>query len=82
MRASFRFARRATPDDPDRRYNFIECLSNIFNTNGRPNQTTVADPRFVDYYGRPWAKNWEQNFEKGWDKPQDELPSAVTDIFK
>jgi hypothetical protein len=36
----------------------------------------------VDYYGRPWAKNWEQNFEKGWDKPQDELPSAVTDIFK
>jgi hypothetical protein len=36
----------------------------------------------VDYYGRPWAKNWEQNFEKGWDKPQDELPSAITDIFK
>ena len=82
VRASFRFARRATPDDPDRRYNFIECLSNIFNTNGRPNQTTGSDPRFVDYYGRPWAKNWEQNFEKGWDKPQDELPSAITDIFK
>jgi len=82
VRASFRFARRATPDDPDRRYNFIECLSNIFNTAGRPNQTTASDPRFVDYYGRPWAKNWEQNFEKGWDKPQDELPSAITDIFK
>jgi len=41
-----------------------------------------ADPRFVDYYGRPWAKNWEQNFEKGWDKPEEELPSAITDIFK
>jgi hypothetical protein len=82
VRASFRFARRATPDDPDRRYNFIECLSNIFNTDGRPKQTTASDPRFVDYYGRPWAKNWEQNFEKGWDKPQDELPSAITDIFK
>ena len=82
VRASFRFVRRATPDDPDRRYTFIECLSNIFNTNGRPKQTTGADPRFVDYYGRPWAKNWEKNFEKGWDKPQDELPSAITDIFK
>jgi hypothetical protein len=82
VRASFRFVRRATPDDPDRRYNFIECLSNIFNTDGRPKQTTASDPRFVDYYGRPWAKNWEQHFEKGWDKPQDELPSAITDIFK
>ena len=82
VRASFRFARRATPDDPDRRYNFIECLSNIFNTDGRPKQTTASDPRFVDYYGRPWAKNWEQHFEKGWEKPQDELPSAITDIFK
>ena len=72
----------ATPDDPDRRYTFIECLSNIFNTDGRPKQVTGADPRFVDYYGRPWAKNWEKNFEEGWDKPQDELPSAITDIFK
>jgi hypothetical protein len=36
----------------------------------------------VDYYSRPWAKNWEQYFEKGWEKPQDELPSAITDIFK
>jgi len=82
VRASFRFARRATVDDPDRRYNFIECLSNIFNTDGRPNQTTATDGRFVDYYGRPWAKNWEKYFEKDWDKPQEELPAAVTDIFK
>src|SRR5438034_5328902 len=29
LRASYRFARRATPDDPNRRYTFIECLSNI-----------------------------------------------------
>jgi len=36
----------------------------------------------VDYYGRPWAKNWEEHFEKGWDKPADDLPSAITDIFK
>ena len=82
VRASFRFVRAATPDDPQRRYTFIECLSNIYNTDGRPKQTTTQDPRFVDYYGRPWAKNWEQNFEKGWDKPPDDLPAAVTDIFK
>ena len=82
VRASYRFARMATPDDPNRRYNFIECLSNIYNTNGRPQQVTAADPRFVDYYGRPWAKNWEKYFEVGWEKPEEELPSAVTDIFK
>jgi hypothetical protein len=82
VRASFRFQRMATKDDPDRRYNFIECLSNIFNTDGRPKQVTAADPRFVDYYGRPWAKNWEQHFEKDWEKPEAELPSAITDIFK
>ncbi len=45
-------------------------------------QVTNADPRFVDYYGRPWAKNWEKYFEVGWDKPEAELPSAITDIFK
>ena len=82
VRASYRFRRVATADEPNRRYNFIECLSNIYNTNGRPQQVTAADPRFVDYYGRPWAKNWEKYFEAGWDKPQEELPSAVTDIFK
>jgi hypothetical protein len=82
LRASFRFARAATPEDADRRYTFIECLSNILNTDGRPKQTTASDPRFVDYYGRPWAKNWEKYFEAGWEKPQEELPSAVTDIFK
>jgi len=82
VRASFRFNRVATPDAPERRYNYIQCLSNIFNTNGRPGQVTNADPRFVDYYGRPWAKNWEKFFEAGWDKPEDELPSAITDIFK
>jgi hypothetical protein len=82
VRASFRFVRAATPDDPARRYTYIECLSNIFNSDGRPKQVTASDPRFVDYYGRPWAKNWEKYFEAGWDKPAEELPSAVTDIFK
>ena len=40
VRATYRFARRATMDDPNRRYTFIECLSNIYNTNGRPKQLT------------------------------------------
>jgi len=82
VRASFRFNRIATPDAPERRYTYIECLSNIFNSDGKPKQVTNADPRFVDYYGRPWAKNWEKYFEAGWEKPDDELPAAITDIFK
>jgi hypothetical protein len=82
LHASYRFARQATPDDPARRYTFIECLSNIQNTNGRPTQLTAEDPRFVDYYGRPWAKDWEKYFEVGWDKPQEELPKEILDIFK
>ena len=82
VRAAFRFRRMATPDDPDRRYTFIECLSNIKNTDGRPKQLTASDPRFVDYYGRPWAQNWEKYFEAEWEKPEEELPAAITDIFK
>ncbi len=82
VRASYRFARRATPDDPNRRYTFIECLSNIVNVAGRPTQLTNADPRFVDYYGRPWAKNWEKYFEKDWEKPEGDLPKEILDIFK
>lgn len=83
VRASYRFARQATPDDPNRRYTFIECLSNIQNVNGRPTQLTQSDPRFVDYYGRPWAKNWEKYFEVGWDKPEEnKLPQDILELFK
>jgi hypothetical protein len=82
VRASYRFARRATPEDPNRRYTFIECLSNIKDVNGRPTQLTAADPGYVDYYGRPWAKDWEKYFEAGWDKPQTELPQDILDLFK
>jgi len=82
VRATYRFARRATTDDPARRYTYIECLSNIQNTDGRPKQLTNTDPRFVDYYGRPWAKNWEKYFEKDWEKPDAELPKEILDIFK
>jgi hypothetical protein len=74
---------RPTVDDQTRRYRFIQCLSNIQNNaEGRPQQLPPNDPRFVDYYGRPWAKNWEKHFEVGWDKPDAELPKEVLDIFR
>ena len=81
LHLSMRFNRRATLDDPARRYTYIECLSNIRNVNGRPVQTTDADPRFIDFYGRPWAKNWEKYFEVGWQKPDDDLPDAALDVI-
>jgi hypothetical protein len=40
------------------------------------------DPRYIDYYRRPWAKNWEKHVEQGLEKPDSELPAAITDIFK
>jgi hypothetical protein len=82
LRASFRFVRAATPDDPARRYTFIECLGNLQNTNGRPTQLTPDDPRYVDYYGRPWAQNWEKWFEQGWDKPAEDLPAGALDVLE
>jgi hypothetical protein len=81
LHVTMRFNRVAKMDDPNRRYTYIECLSNLRNTNGRPGQLTSADPRYVDYYGRPWAQNWEKNFEQGWDKPNTDLPDAVLDIL-
>lgn len=81
LHLTMRFNRSATLDNPARRYTYIECLSNIRNVNGKPQQTTEADPRFIDYYGRPWAKNWEKYFEVGWEKPNDELPAEVLDIL-
>jgi hypothetical protein len=60
------------PDDPDARFNYVECRvqSTIVNgTDGRPTQLTLIDDGFVDYFGRPWALNWEKYFEQGWQKP-------------
>jgi hypothetical protein len=76
-----RFNRVARMDDPNRRYTYIECLSNLRNTNGRPSQLTSSDPRYIDYYGRPWAQNWEKYFEAGWDKPGEDLPADVLDVL-
>jgi hypothetical protein len=83
VRLRDRFLRWALPDDPNARYTFIECLSNIKNVKGRPVQLTKADPDFVDYYGRPWAQNWEKWFEQGWDKGDTAAaPADVLDLFK
>ena len=81
LHINMQFNRQAGLDDPNRRYTYIECLSNLRNTNGRPTQLTDADPRFIDYYGRPWAKNWEKYLEVGWDKPEDDLPANVLDLI-
>ena len=78
-----RFLRRATMDDPNARFTFIECLSNVHNVNGHPIQLKKGDPDYIDYYGRPWAQVWEQWLEKGWEKPDSETaPADVLDLFK
>lgn len=83
LRATYRYKRVATTADPNRRYTYIECLSNLRNTDGKPTQLTKDDPRYIDYYGRPWAQNWEKYFEAGWDKPADSSVSKdVLDLFK
>jgi len=76
------YNRVAKMDDANRRYTYIECLSNLRNTNGRPTQLTAADARYIDYYGRPWAQNWEKYFEAGWDKPSEDLPKDVLDVLE
>jgi hypothetical protein len=83
LRVHDRFLRRAKAGDPEARFTFIECLSNIRNVKGRPEQRTRADPDFIDYYGRPWAQNWEEWFEQGWDKAASgAVPADVLDLFK
>jgi hypothetical protein len=83
VRVRDRFIRRAVAGDPNARFSFIECLSNIKNVNGRPVQLTKGDPNYIDFYGRPWAQDWEEWFEKGWKKPADNnVPSDVLDLLK
>lgn len=82
LHLTMRFNRAAGLDNQTRRYTYIECLSNLRDVDGRPSQLTAASDRYVDYYGRPWAKNWEKYFETGWDKPQSDIPQEILDIFK
>jgi hypothetical protein len=82
LRSTMRWNRTQTHDTPNLRHTFIECLSNVVNVNGKPTQLSPSDPRYVDYYGRPWAKNWEKYFEQGLEKPEPDLPAAIRDIFK
>jgi hypothetical protein len=83
VRLTERYLRVYPADDQKARFTFIECLSNIKNVKGRPQQLSPTDPDFIDYYGRPWAQNWEKWFEQGWDKPEtSEAPQDVLDLFK
>jgi hypothetical protein len=79
-----RYLRWANAGDPNARFTYIECLSNIKDVNGRPEQLSPGDPDYIDYYGRPWAQDWEEWFEKGWkDKPDDSgVPSSVLNVLK
>jgi hypothetical protein len=64
---------RSGLDDPDWRFNFVECRvqSTIVNgPDGRPTETIPGEPGFIDYFGRPWAQNWEEHFEKSWNVPE------------
>jgi hypothetical protein len=83
LRVKDRYLLRARAGDPDARFTFIECLSNIKDVNGRPKQLTADDPNYVEYYGRPWANSWEKWFEQGWDKPSSEaVPADVLNSLK
>ncbi|MGD2168234.1 MAG: hypothetical protein PVF63_09015 [Gammaproteobacteria bacterium] len=62
-------------DDPEQRYLFVECrVENgiVLGPDGRPSQLTPFDEGYIDFLGRPWAKNWEKFFEQGWDRPEPE----------
>jgi hypothetical protein len=80
LRSTMRWNRTQGPDSANLRHTFVECLTNVVNINGRPGQLAPDSDRYIDYYGRPWAKNWEKNFEKGWDKGEAEVPVGL-DIF-
>src|SRR5215467_8490377 len=81
LHVTMQFNRQAGLDNATRRYTYIECLSNLRNVDVIPSQLTGSDPRFIDYYGRPWAQNWEKYFEVGWDKPDDYLPANVLELL-
>ncbi len=83
LKVGFRYVRNSTPENTDKRFTYIECKGNLRNLNGRAVQLTKIDPRFVDYYGRPWAQLWSGYYEKDWVKPgSEDVPSDVLDIFK
>jgi len=82
LRSTMRWNRTQKGDSPNLRHTFIECLSNVVDVNGKPTQLAPTDPRYIDFYGRPWAKNWEKYFEQGWDKPDGDVPKNILDIFK
>jgi hypothetical protein len=83
LRTTMQWNRTQRLDSPNLRHTFVECLTNVVNVDGRPGQLAPSSDRYIDYYGRPWAKNWEKYFEKGWEKPEDtDLPPGILDIFK
>ena len=82
LRSTTHWTRISGLDSPNLRHTYVECLSNIVDVDGRPTQLPPANDRYIDYYGRPWAKNWEKYFEAGWEKPgESEVPQDILDLF-
>jgi hypothetical protein len=81
LHLTMKFNRGAALNDANRRYTYIECLSNLRDVDGRPKQLAIGDPRYIDYYGRPWAQNWEKYFEAGWEKPDNDLPADALEVL-
>ncbi len=44
LRATYRYVRVAGADDPTHRYTYIECLSNLRNTNGQAHSAHQGGP--------------------------------------
>jgi hypothetical protein len=66
--------RDAPPNDPEKRFTYIECraTSQIANgADGRPTQLLFFDDAFIDFFDRPWARHWEEHFEQGWERPDE-----------
>ena len=83
LRLRARYVKRDELNSQTSRHNFIGCVSNIRNIDGRPTQVTRGHPEYVDYYGRPWAQVWSKYFEQGWEKPDEEdAPADVLDLFR
>ena len=68
VRVRDRFLRRAVAGDPNARFTFIECLSNIKNVNGRPVQLTKGDPDYHRLLRTPLGAELGGMVRKGLEK--------------
>ena len=80
LHAVDRFTRTATQQNPTKRFEQFECLTNYRVLDGKLTQLTKASDYYIDYLNRPWAQNWESHFEKGWNRPKDSYEPGYTPL--